>query len=190
MLICSLNFHSLEKDSVSRLHLLNFIMFILSLLNLFVEICWTPYKSWVLPAALAVDKRLITRLGPIFCSNFISIHKPNFVPKQFGREAFHLEGRQLAAINHHFRMIDNRGCNGHNYSISYNHHVELWKQKICLLDEGDDESDHEFNGENIRGNDGHGRGRGRGRPRGRGHGRRVNGDGEVRRSTRLNPSYN
>uniref|UniRef100_A0A803LLC3 Uncharacterized protein n=1 Tax=Chenopodium quinoa TaxID=63459 RepID=A0A803LLC3_CHEQI len=101
------------------------------------DICWTPYNKWVFPATLEVDRRYITRLGPIFCNNFVVHHLPHVVLKQFGRGEFNLEGEKLDVVHHQIGFVDNRGSNPHRYFKSYHTEVKFLEKKICLLDEGD-----------------------------------------------------
>lgn len=106
------------------------------------DICWTPYASWLLPDELKQDKPFVTRLGPIFCNNFVVHHKPHIVAKQFGQVDVNLEGHKLSFFDHRIRFVNNRGSHGHNYTESYKIELLMWNQKLCFLE---DESEIEEN---------------------------------------------
>ncbi|XP_021738776.1 protein MAINTENANCE OF MERISTEMS-like isoform X2 [Chenopodium quinoa] len=104
------------------------------------EICWTPYANWVLPDELKEDKWFVTRLGPIFCNNFVVHHKPHLVTKQFGGYELDpvMHRDKLAIFDHHIRFVDNRGSNGHDYFESYKRELILWDKKMCVDEVHDD----------------------------------------------------
>uniref|UniRef100_A0A803MYE7 Trichome birefringence-like N-terminal domain-containing protein n=1 Tax=Chenopodium quinoa TaxID=63459 RepID=A0A803MYE7_CHEQI len=103
------------------------------------DIILKPYSNWVLQDELKEDRKFITRLGPLFCNNHVVQHKPHNVTNQLGAHQLHpiLHRASFDIINHRIRVIDNRGCNEHDYFNSYKKEVAMWYKKECLEVEDD-----------------------------------------------------